>query len=174
MQVGNYQNVSINGKLEAFQSYSERMEQKLQKGERLSAKEIQATYVMQFQFDISTSSKTNVGEQADVFTLADIGYTGKPIGELTQNEAKELVAEDGFFGISQTAQRIADFVINGAGDDESMLRAGRGGIVQGFEEAEGVWGGKLPDISYQTIEKAVAIIDEYMQGLDFSVVDTTA
>ena len=50
--------------------------------------------------------------------LSSIGYDGKPIAELTQDEAAELVSDDGFFGIDKTAERIANFVIQGSGGDE--------------------------------------------------------
>ncbi|MFA5233219.1 MAG: hypothetical protein WC390_02385 [Sulfurimonas sp.] len=104
--------------------------------------------------------------------LKDIDYEGKPIAELSQEEATELVSEDGFFGVSQTSQRIADFVINGAAGDEKMLRAGREGMLKGFKEAEEMWGGKLPDISQETMSKAVELVDKAMYDLGFSVLDT--
>lgn len=106
--------------------------------------------------------------------LKDIGYNGKNISELSQNEAKQLVSEDGFFGVKKTAQRIADFVINGAGENENLLRAGRTGIQQGFDEAQKIWGGKLPDIANQTIDKATQLIDQRMAELGYSVLNTTA
>ena len=52
-----------------------------------------------------------------------------------------------------------------------MMRAGREGILQGFDEAEAMWGGKLPDISYKTIEKATQMIDEAMHDLGYSIMD---
>ncbi|MCK4975075.1 MAG: hypothetical protein KAR81_07460, partial [Sulfurimonas sp.] len=98
----------------------------------------------------SASIQGQINGKADKFTqdyqdfqtfLSDIGYSGKPIAELSQEEATELVSEDGFFGVTQTSERIANFVINGAGGDESMMRAGREGMIQGFKEAEAMWGG---------------------------------
>ena len=106
--------------------------------------------------------------------LQGIGYDGKPIAELSQDEAAELVSEDGFFGIAQTSERIANFVLSGAGDNEDLLRAGRAGILQGFNEAEQMWGGKLPDISYKTIEKAVEMIDMRMHELGYSIIEEEA
>ncbi|MEA1920210.1 MAG: hypothetical protein U9N52_10245 [Campylobacterota bacterium] len=103
--------------------------------------------------------------------LGSIGYDGTPIAELSQEEAAALVSDDGFFGIDQTAERIANFVIQGSGGDESMMRAGREGILKGFEEAEAMWGGELPDISYKTIEKATQMIDEAMHDLGYSIMD---
>ena len=106
--------------------------------------------------------------------LDDIGYEGKNIAELSQEEAKELVSEDGFFGVDQTSKRIADFVIKGANGEESLLRAGLDGIMQGFSEAEELWGGKLPDISYETIDKAKELIQQEMVSQGYSLLDTSA
>lgn len=106
--------------------------------------------------------------------LESIGYTGGPIAELSQDEAAELVSEDGFFGVSKAAERIAGFVLNGAGNEESLLRAGREGILQGFKEAEAIWGDTLPDISYQTINKAVEMIDSRLHKLGYSVLSEEA
>jgi hypothetical protein len=103
--------------------------------------------------------------------LSDIGYDGKPIAELSQEEAAELVSEDGFFGITQTSERIANFVINGAAGDEGMLRAGREGMIAGFKEAEKLWGGELPDISQETMKKAIELVDTVMHDLGFSIIN---
>ena len=106
--------------------------------------------------------------------LGDIGYEGKPIAELSQSEAAELVSEDGIFGVKQTSERIANFVINGAAGDEDRLRAGREGMLQGFKEAESMWGGELPEISQKTMEKALEMVDKAMYELGYSVLDTEA
>lgn len=99
------------------------------------------------------------------FSLASIGYEGKPITELSPEEAKELVADDGFFGIEKTSQRVSSFVIDLAGNNIEALKEARKGVVQGFEEAEKMWGGTLPDISYKTQEKTLDIIDKKIEEL---------
>jgi len=107
--------------------------------------------------------------------LKDVGYNGKPIAELSEDEAKVLVADDGIFGVKQTSERIANFVINGANGDEKLLRAGREGMMQGFSEAQKVWGDeKLPDIAQKTMQAATEMIDKVMNDLGFSVLDATA
>jgi len=106
--------------------------------------------------------------------LKEVGYEGKAIASLSQEEASELVSEDGFFGVTQTSERIAQFVISGANADETLLKEGRKGILQGFKEAEALWGGKLPDIAYETIDKAVAMIDKALAENGFSIVDEKA
>jgi len=106
--------------------------------------------------------------------LKDIGYEGKNIADLSQEEAKELVSEDGFFGVDQTSQRIADFVIQGANGDKELLQAGLEGIMQGFNEAEEIWGDTLPEISYKTIDTAKELITKHMSELGYNTLDTSA
>lgn len=158
----------------AYQDIASNVKQKLEDTKDLTAKDISNQYLVEYQMQIISESKTETNKQAEVLTLADIGYEGKPTGKLSQEEAKELVSEDGFFGVTQTSERISNFVLMGAGDDVEKLKAGREGILQGFKEAEEMWGGKLPDISYETIDKAIEMIDTRLTELGASILDSNA
>ena len=158
----------------AYQDVTKSVQKKLEDTKDLTAKDISNQYLVEYQMQIISESKTETNRQADLFTLSDIGYEGKPIADLTQSEAQELVSEDGFFGVTATSERIANFVLMGAGDDVDKLRAGREGILRGFQEAESMWGGKLPDISYETINKAVEMIDQRLGSLGVSILDSNA
>ena len=158
----------------AYTDVAKSVQKKLEETKDLTAKDISNQYLIEYQMQIISESKAETSKQEDVLTLADIGYEGKPIAELTQSEAKELVAEDGFFGVTQTSERIANFVLMGAGDDVDKLKAGREGILRGFKEAEEMWGGKLPDISYETIDKSVEMIDARLSELGASILDSNA
>ena len=61
----------------------------------------------------------------------------------------------------------------GAGDDVEKLKAGRSGMLQGFKDAEEMWGEKLPDISYTTMQKALEMVDAKLSELGGSVLDTS-
>ena len=108
------------------------------------------------------------------FNLANTGYEGKPITELTSDEATALISDNGFFGITQTSQRVADFVLNFSGDDLEKLEKGREGIIQGFEDAQKMWGGELPEISQETMKAAIELVDKAMTDLGFSIIDQNA
>jgi hypothetical protein len=157
-----------------YQDMVKNIEKKTEDSKSLSAKDISNQYLIEYQKQIASESRVETSRQADMLSLADIGYGGKPIAELSQAEAKELVSEDGFFGITQTSERIAGFVLNGARDDLDKLKAGREGILRGFKEAEEMWGGKLPDISYETIDRAVEMIDKKLNELGASILDSNA
>ncbi len=98
-------------------------------------------------------------------------YEGRPISELSSAQAASLVEADGYFGVAKTSARIADFVINGAGDDLERLRSGREGVFMGLKAAEKAWGGTLPDISYETMDKAIKAIDDRIAELGGALVD---
>jgi acylphosphatase len=106
------------------------------------------------------------GKELDTgLSLASIGYDGKPITELTPFEAQALVSDGGFFGVNETSSRVSSFVINMADGNVEALQSGRAGIVQGFEEAEKMWGGNLPEISHHTQKETLRIVDEKIAEL---------
>ena len=154
----------------------------------LSAKEISNSYFLQYQKDITQNASSNLLAQgglsfnvpenlSDILAgldLAGIGYNGKALGELSSDEASELVSENGFFGIANTVDRIAGFVLNGAGDDIEKLKAGRDGVAKGFEDAKKIWGGDLPEISQKTIEKTLETLDKKIAELGGNVLNVSA
>ena len=134
---------------------------------------------LEFSARIQTGTLQNLNDQNAIFHFNQLDpefkdqllYNDKPISGLSQEEAAELVAEDGYFGIAKTSQRIIDFVLTGAGDDLQRLKSGREGILHGFAEAEKAWGGKLPGLSYETLEKSLEAIDEKIRENGGSIVD---
>ena len=80
---------------------------------------------------------------------------------MTQEEAQALVAEDGYFGVDQTSQRIVDFAIGAFGGDPAKLQEMKDAIDQGFLEAQQAFGGALPEISQQTYDAIMEKLDAF-------------
>lgn len=119
----------------------------------------------------TTQKATSILSQID---FSAIGYSGKDILSMDSAELNDLVSENGFFGIENTASRIADFVISGAGDDLEKLQKGFEGMKKGFEEAEQIWGDKLPQISQDTIDKAIEKVSARIAELGGNAVSLQA
>ena len=68
----------------------------------------------------------------------------------TKTEAQKNIAEDGFWGVEQTSDRIVQFAIGLAGSSPEMLEKMEAAFEKGYAEAEKKWGGALPSISQQT------------------------
>jgi len=154
-----------------YKDINSSVNEKIQNSKNISGRDISNQYLAKYQLEIMNESKIETTKQVELLSLSDIGYKGKPIANLNQEEAKKLVSEDGFFGVAQTSERIANFVLLGAGDDIDKLKAGKEGILRGFKEAEEMWGEKLPDISYESINKSVEMIDKKLSELGASVMD---
>lgn len=93
--------------------------------------------------------------------LASGKYTVDP---QTRLQAQQDIAEDGYYGVSQTADRIFDFASALAGDDEEQMKKMQEAFEKGFSMAEKKWGGKLPDISYQTKEAVNKKFEDYYRA----------
>ncbi len=67
-------------------------------------------------------------------------------------QAEADIAEDGYWGVEQTSDRILDFAKALAGNDpekaEEMLEA----FKEGFKQATKTWGDELPEISQRTYD----------------------
>ncbi len=154
----------------------------LQKGVHENVKLQSNKLIIEINLKIQIESKSRFGTQAGVkalyedleIDLSQYEDNGKPITELSQEEAKELIIADGYYGVKQTAKRIADFATNAAGDNLDRLKVAREAVLKGFKDAEQSFGGSLPGISYETIDKALEMFDEKIRALGGSVVDVTA
>lgn len=151
----------------------------MKRASKIDAKLLSQEYAMQFIMGAASNSQNNLSAQSALskgdtnavrallnsIDAESIGYKGKPLGSLTAEEAKALVSGDGYFSKDKTAERIADFVIMGAGDNLNKLQRGREGIERGLKEATKVWGGDLPDISQETVKLALEKVDKRIEEL---------
>lgn len=90
--------------------------------------------------------------------LASGKYT---VDEATQAQAKELISEDGYYGVKQTSERLFDFASALAGDDKEMMEKMQKAIHKGYEQATKSWGKELPSICKDTIDATDKLFKEY-------------
>ena len=79
-------------------------------------------------------------------------------------QAEKDIAEDGYWGVKQTSQRLFDFASAIAGDDENMMRKMEAAMEKGFKQALGAWGRDLPKISQDTMEASRKLFADYYES----------
>lgn len=84
----------------------------------------------------------------------------------TKEQAQKDIAEDGYYGVKQTAQRLFDFASALAGDDVDQMKKMQAAVEKGFKQAQGAWGGELPGISKDTLEAVNKMFDDYYGSKD--------
>ena len=81
----------------------------------------------------------------------------------TKAQAQADIAEDGYWGVNATSDRIIDFAKALTGGDPSKLNDMMEAFKKGYEQAEKTWGGKLPEISQKTYD---AVIEKFNKLMD--------
>ena len=90
-------------------------------------------------------------------------------------QAQKDIAEDGYWGVAQTSQRLFDFASALAGDDEKMMQKMEAAMEKGFRQATGAWGRELPEISGKTMDASRKLFKDYYEskstqtGIDVAV-----
>ena len=119
-------------------------------------------------FDLLRGLVLNIFEKQGIDYKLKVDDSAKTseidLSTITQTEAEELVADDGYFGVESTSERIFNFAVGIAGNDPSRLDAIKEGVQQGFNEALDAFGGWLPDISYETFDTVMNKLDEWAES----------
>jgi len=103
----------------------------------------------------------NLLKEQSISTEIIIGDNEIKITELSQQEAQEIIADEGYFGVEQTSERIFQLATAIAGGDPTRIDAVREGVEKGFQEALDAFNGWLPDISYKTYDAVVVKLDNW-------------
>ena len=89
--------------------------------------------------------------------LASENFT---VDAATKEQAQKDIAEDGYWGVEQTSDRIIDFAKALTGGDPSKIEDMREAFKKGYEQAEKTWGGELPEISKKTYDAVMEKFDK--------------
>lgn len=78
----------------------------------------------------------------------------------TKAQAQADIAEDGYWGVNQTSDRIIDFANALTGGDPDKIEDMREAFKKGYEQAQETWGGELPEISQKTYDAVMEKFDK--------------
>lgn len=81
-------------------------------------------------------------------------------------QAQKDVAEDGYWGVEQTSERLAQMAIALSGGDKSKADTMIAAMKKGFDQATKAWGEKLPDICQKTMDTAIEKVNKWKNGDD--------
>ena len=110
------------------------------------------------------NGQANVSKLADLFSPENL----KNVSAEDIAQAKADVAEDGYWGVKQTSQRLFDFASALAGDNPEKMKEMQAAMEKGFKEATKAWGGELPGICGDTLSAANKLFDDYYASKNVS------
>lgn len=83
------------------------------------------------------------------------------VDDETRLQAQKDIAEDGYWGVEQTSERLFSFAKALTGGDPSKADAMIEAVKKGYEAAEKAWGGALPQISKDTLDRTISKIESW-------------
>ncbi len=109
-------------------------------------------------------------KQGETFTEATDIYALLREGKLevdpeTRAQAQKDIAEDGYWGVEKTSERMLSFAKALSGGDPSKADVLIEAVKKGFEEATKAWGGELPEISKRTLDATIGKLEAWRDGL---------
>ncbi len=102
-------------------------------------------------------------ESTDIYSLLREGKV--EVDPETRAQAQKDIAEDGYWGVEQTSDRLVSFAKALSGGDPSKADEMMKAVQKGFEEATKAWGGELPDISKRTLEATIKKMETWRDEL---------
>lgn len=103
-----------------------------------------------------------IGQADDMWRfLAGGDFTVDPA---TKAQAQADIAEDGYWGVEQTSDRILDFAKALSGGSPEKMNDMLEAFKKGFEKATSTWGDKLPDISQRTYDAVIKKFEDYQNA----------
>ena len=98
------------------------------------------------------------GNANDIWSFLRSGnFTVDPA---TKAQAQADIAEDGYWGVNQTSDRIIQFANALTGGDSDKIESMREAFKKGYAQAEKTWGGSLPEISQKTYDAVMEKFDK--------------
>jgi hypothetical protein len=88
------------------------------------------------------------------------------VDEETRLQAQKDIAEDGYWGVEQTSERLLSFAKALSGGDPSKADVLIKAVKKGFEQAEKAWGGDLPQISKDTLDRTISKMESWRDSLN--------
>lgn len=82
----------------------------------------------------------------------------------TKAQAQADIAEDGYWGVKQTSERIFDFAKVLSGGDMDKMKEMQAAFEKGFKQATKTWGKELPQISQDTRSAVNKLFEDFYAG----------
>ena len=83
----------------------------------------------------------------------------------TVAQAQKDIADDGYWGVEQTSDRLVSMAHALSGGDAEKADEMIAAIKKGYEQATKAWGDNLPDICQKTIDAATKKLENWRDGL---------
>lgn len=87
-----------------------------------------------------------------------------PVADLDPESAREMISEEGYWGVEKTSDRILSFVVDAAGGDPQKLEQIRQAVEDGFAMAREAFDSALPSICERTHDALIEKLEAWAEA----------
>lgn len=106
----------------------------------------------------------SIANDHDMYQLLKDGKV--EVDPQTAAQAKKDIAEDGYWGVEQTSDRIVSFAKALTGSDPDKADEMINAFIKGYKQATKSWGGELPDICKKTYDATMDKLNAWKNGTE--------
>lgn len=113
-----------------------------------------------------------LNKQGNTFSLANGTNLAATFRDAAKNadpqtikDAQASIADDGYWGVNQTSDRLVSMAIALSGGDNEKADEMMAAIEKGYKQATRAWGESLPDICQRTMEATRQKMDDWKNGV---------
>ena len=113
-----------------------------------------------------------LNKQGNTFSLANGTNLAATFRDAAKNadpqtikDAQASIADDGYWGVNQTSDRLVSMAIALSGGDSEKADEMMAAIEKGYQQATKAWGEQLPDICQRTMEATRQKMDDWKNGV---------
>lgn len=112
-----------------------------------------------------------MAKQGQTFNNAADMYRLLREGKLTVDpetaaQAQKDIADDGYWGVEQTSDRLVSFAKALSGGDPSKAEELMAAVKKGFKQATKTWGDELPDLCKRTLDATMEKMEKWKNGIE--------
>lgn len=105
-----------------------------------------------------------VSNSTDIYRLLREGKV--QVDPATRAQAQADIAEDGYWGVEKTSERLVSFAMAVSGSDPEKADVMIAAVKKGFEQATKAWGDELPKISRDTLDATISKLEKWRDSIN--------
>lgn len=110
-------------------------------------------------------------DSTDIYKLLQEGKVD--VDPETSAQAQKDIAEDGYWGVKETSDRLVSFAKALSGGDPSKANLMIDSVKKGFEQATKAWGDGLPSICKDTLDATISKLEDWRDSISKENEDNT-
>lgn len=99
------------------------------------------------------------------------GISASQLAQMSKEDALKLLDQSGSYSVLNSSKKLFENALKTSNEDIQKLEENRQNIIDGYNQAKDLFGGSLSNISQNTLEHTLNLLDKHIEQLGGHVID---